>query len=380
MARTRIGLDIGSTAVRIAEVTEGDRPAVLRLGQVPLPLGAVEAGEVRSPDQVASAIERLREVSGIDGTEVCIGVENTKVVVREVTLPWLPEKELRAALAFQAQDYIPMTADEAVMDCELLGEAQIDGQRMQRLLLVAAQRAAVNDEIDAVEAAGLLPVGVDLAPFAAVRATASGDPTEVQALVDIGGHITSVVLHRGNSVRLVRILPIGGRNVTAMIARNLGIDEGAAELMKRGETDGAGVEGLDRARARQAALDGARPLVEDIASTIEFSIRQEADLDVRRIVLTGGGSHLDGLTELLDARIHLPVERARVFGRARSRLVPELGAMVEAGGSFSVAIGLALDGVGDAAASDRKERKERKGREKAESGGRRARRKGGDAA
>ena len=378
MARTRIGLDIGSTAVRIAEVTEGDRPAVLRLGQVPLPLGAVEAGEVRSTDQVATAIERLREVSGIDVTDVHIGVENTKVVVREVTLPWLPEKELRAALAFQAQDYIPMTADEAVMDCELLGETQVDGQRMQRLLLVAAQRAAVNDQIDAVEAAGLLPVSVDLAPFAAVRATASGDPDEVQALVDIGGHITSVVLHRGNSVRLVRILAIGGRNVTATIARNLGIDEGAAELMKRGETDGSGVEGLDRERARQAALDGARPLVEDIASTIEFSIRQEADLDVRRIVLTGGGSHLDGLTELLDARIHLPVERARVFGRARSRLVPELGAMVEAGGSFSVAIGLALGGVGDAP-QGRAANKERKAREKAESGGRRGRRGKGEA-
>ncbi|MFM7718625.1 MAG: type IV pilus assembly protein PilM [Actinomycetota bacterium] len=342
MAKTRIGLDVGSTAVRIAEVTEGDRPSVLRLGQVPLPLGAVEAGEIRRGEQVTAGIERLLEVSSIDGDEVYLGVESTRVVVREIALPWLPEKELREALSFQVQDYIPMAPEEAVLDLELLDEAVVDGQRMQKILLVAASRGAVNAQIEAVEAAGLVPVAVDLAPFAAVRATASTDSTDAEALVDIGGHITSISLHVGGHVRLVRIVSVGGRNITSTIARNLGIEEGAAELLKRGDADPTGAEGLDRSKARQAALDGARPLIEDLASTLEFSMSQEADLDVKRIVLTGGASHLDGLTDLLDQRIHLPVTRAKVFGRARSRLAPELGAMVEAGGSFSVAIGLAL--------------------------------------
>lgn len=339
MTKTRVGLDVGSTAVRIVEVEMGDRPSVLRLGQVPLPLGAVEAGQIVRPEQVTAAVERVREVSGISGHDVFIGVESTRVVVRELSLPWLPEKELRAALAFQAQDYLPMSADEAVLDCQMLDEWDQDGQRMQKLLLVAAPRGNVNDHIDAVEAAGLVPLGVDLSPFAAMRATASGDQSEAQALIDIGGHITSVTLHRGGVARLVRILPIGGRDVTATIARNLGIGEAAAEMLKRGEEVD---EGMDRARAAQVALEGARPLVDDIASTIEYSVRQETDLDVARIILTGGGSHLDGLTGLLDSRIHRPVERGRVFGRARSRLVPELGALVEAGGSFSVAIGLAI--------------------------------------
>lgn len=343
MARTNVGLDIGSTAVRIAQVLEGDRPAVQRLGQVPLPLGAVEAGEVRRPDQVTEAIERLLAVSGISQREVWLGVESARMVVRQVDLPWLPEKELRDALAFQAQDFIPMDAEDAVLDCILGEELSVDGQRMQRVLLVAMHRSSVNAAIEATEDAGLMPVGVDASPFAAVRASATGGPDEARALVDIGGHITSVILHRGTKVRLVRILPIGGRNVTATIASNLGIEESAAELLKRGGQDPLASDGFDRTLSREAAINGARPLVEDIASTIEFSVRQEADFDVSRIVLTGGGSHLEGLTDLLDQRIHLPVERASIFGRVRSLLAPELGAMVEAGGSFSVAIGLALD-------------------------------------
>ena len=124
MAKTRIGLDIGSTAVRIAEVQQGDRPSVLRLGQVPLPLGAVEAGEVQRPDQVGAALERLTEVSGIKGREVHMGMANAKVVAREISLPWLPEKELRSALGFQVQEFIPMPPEDAIMDFELLDQGR----------------------------------------------------------------------------------------------------------------------------------------------------------------------------------------------------------------------------------------------------------------
>lgn len=341
MAKTRVGLDIGSTAVRIAEVTRGDRPAVVRLGQVPLPLGAVEAGEVVRPEQVTDALSRVLEVSGIKRREVYVGFSSAKVVAREIALPWLPIKELRAALAFQVSEYIPMAPEEAVMDFSLLNEGEMEGQRAQNLLLVAAQKSAVALHLDAAIAAGLVPLGVDLSPFAAVRATSSDDADEAEALVDIGGHLTSVALHRGQSVRLVRILGVAGRDVTRAIARSLNVDEGTAELLKRGEA-GLAEEGADRSRARQASLQAATPLVEEIASTIEFSLRQNPNLAVSRIVMTGGGSHLEGVVDLLGSRLPLPVERAKVFGRARSRLVPELGAMVESGRTFSVAIGLAL--------------------------------------
>lgn len=342
MAKTKIGLDIGSTAVRIAEVAQGDKPAVVRLGQVPLPMGAVEAGEVVHSDQVAAALSRALDVSGIKGREVFVGFSSSKVIAREVMVPWLPEKELRAALAFQVAEFIPMPPEEAVMDFELLDEGEMDGQRAQNLLLVAAQTSSVSAHLDAAAEAGLVPLGVDLSPFAAVRATSPDASDDVEALVDIGGHLTYIALHRGSSVRLVRVLAIAGRDVTRGIARSMGIDEAAAELLKRGEVTPGSFEGIDRVQARQAALQAAAPLVEEIASTIEFSLRQNPALKISRIVVTGGGSHLEGIVELLGARLPLEIERAKVFGRARSRLVPDLGARVESGRTFAVAIGLAL--------------------------------------
>lgn len=342
MAKTKIGLDIGSTAVRVVEILQGDRPAVVRLGQVPLPLEAVEAGEVRDAEAVAAAIDRVMGVAGIKGTEVSMGIASAKVIAREISLPWLPEKELRSALGFQVRDYIPMDPEDAVMDFQLLGERTVEAQRYQDLLLVAAPRVSVQAHVDVAERAGLVPVAIDFAPLASIRAVADETSAEAEALVDIGGHITHVALHQGEAVRLVRVLNTAGRDVTRAIAASLGIEPGVAELLKRGEVDPSEESGLDRASVRAAALDAARPLVEEIASTIEFSLRQMPDLRVARIVMTGGGSHLEGIVELLDERLPLPVERGRVFGRARSRLAPELGALVEMGGTFAVAIGLAL--------------------------------------
>ena len=81
-----------------------------------------------------------------------MGVGNQRVVVREISIPWLPEKELRASLAFQVQEFIPMSTDEAVLDYDPLGEQELeDGRRMLRMLLVAAQKVMVNAVVEAAD-------------------------------------------------------------------------------------------------------------------------------------------------------------------------------------------------------------------------------------
>ncbi|MBI4259526.1 MAG: pilus assembly protein PilM, partial [Actinobacteria bacterium] len=170
MSRSRIGLDIGATAVRAAEVTGGaDAPVLVRAAQVPVAPGAVENGEIRNPDAVAESVRELWRRGGFKTKQVVMGVGNQRVVVREVALPWLPEKELRDSLAYQVQEFIPIAVEDAVLDFDPLEEFEQEGRRMIRVLLVAAQRAMVNALVQTAETARLEPVGVDLLPFALVR-------------------------------------------------------------------------------------------------------------------------------------------------------------------------------------------------------------------
>ena len=109
MARKVVGLDIGTTAVRAAEVSVRRGQVVLeRIGQAGLPGGAVVDGEVHDPAAVATAIRDLWRRTRISSRRVIIGVANQRVVVRLVDLPWMEPGELRSSLGFQTGDPEPV--------------------------------------------------------------------------------------------------------------------------------------------------------------------------------------------------------------------------------------------------------------------------------
>ena len=344
MAKTRVGVDIGSTAVRAAEVVPGDKAVLVRAAQVPLPPGAVENGEVRRPELVGEALRELWTRGRFKAKQVQLGVGNQRVVVREIALPWLPEKELRSSLSFQVQEFIPMSVDEAVLDYDPIGEIQQEGRRLLRILLVAAQRGMIGTLVSAVQAARLEPIGIDLTPFALVRAVGSADGLDLdvegdEAVIDIGAHVTNICVHDRGLTRFVRILPSGGRDITLAIARGLGIEDEVAERLKRGEMTEGGPELTD---ARRVAIQRAATFVDEIRSSLEFYTAQVPGARIGRVVITGGGSKLEGFLDLLRERIPVGIDRGHVFERVRSQLGVSEEEQEEAEPLLAVAIGLAM--------------------------------------
>jgi type IV pilus assembly protein PilM len=344
--KARIGLDVGSTAVRAAELTEGTPPTVVRAAQVPLPAGAVENGEVRDVPAVSEALRELWTRGGFKSRKVWMGVGNQRVVVREIALPAMPEKELRQSLGFQVQEFIPMPVDEAVLDYHLIEEREIDGRQMIRLLLVAAQKAMVDTLVASATGAKLEPMGLDLVPFALVRAVgASGAGMELEstggeAVVDGGAHVTNVVVHATGETRFVRILPSGGRDITVAIARALSVEDAVAERLKRGEP----VEGVDATpeQALEIAMQRATQFVDEIRSSLEFYTAQTQGARIDRVLVSGGGSKLEGFIQILRQRMPVTVEPGRVFSRVGSQLSLSEDAQTEAEPVLATAVGLAI--------------------------------------
>jgi type IV pilus assembly protein PilM len=341
-------VDIGSTAARAAEVSIGTpRSTLVRAAQVSLPPGAVENGEVRQPDVVDEALKELWARGGFKTKQIVMGVGNQRVVVREVSLPWQPEKELRESLSYQVQEFIPMSVDEAVLDFDPLGEFEHEGRRMMRMLLVAAQRVMVSATVQAAELAHLEPVGLDLVPFALVRAVGTAgegmelDQTGDEAVIDVGAHVTNICVHDKGVTRFVRILPSGGREITVAVARALNVPEETAELLKRGED----VEGGPAPEeVHRIALERAGAFVDEIRSSLEFYAAQVPGSRIDRVLVTGGGSKLDGFLELLRERIPVTIERGRALERVESQLDLSPEAIQEAEPVLPVAVGLATPG------------------------------------
>jgi type IV pilus assembly protein PilM len=257
---------------------------------------------------------------------------------------------------------------------------------MVRILLVAAHKPMVNALVGAALAAKLDPQGVDLSPFAVTRAVGTGDSgldldsSGDEAIVDIGAQVTSICVHDRGVTRFVRMLPSGGRDITLAIASALGVDDEMAERLKRGErfqgianappavgspaggaaagrlpaptetlpadTPGSprGVPGgiSDPGEVRDLALARAGAFVDEVRSSLEFYTAQMPDAQIGRVLVVGGGSRLDGLLELLQERLPVPVDRGRLFERAKSEVELSAEASAEAEAVLSVAVGLAI--------------------------------------
>ncbi|MCA1822803.1 MAG: type IV pilus assembly protein PilM [Frankia sp.] len=321
--RTAVGLDIGTSSVRAAELNVGKRPAVLeRFGQVALPAGAVRDGEVVDTETVAAAIRQLWSTAKFSTKKVVLGVANQRVIVRQVDLPYLPAAEMRKSLAFQVQDFIPMPVEQAILDFHPLEEfTNESGGRMQRVLLVAAARDMIAGALTAAQRAGLTAVMIDLTPFAVMRSLApvdqQGFSAEAEALVDVGASVTNIVVHEGGVPRFVRILLMGGNDITEAVADRMGVPAEQAEAVKQQMGLPSTTAEPSGHPAERVIQQTAGQFVEEIRGSLDYYLAQPQAVRLRRVVLTGGGGQLTGLVERLATATRLPVEPGQPMASLR---------------------------------------------------------------
>ena len=347
--RSAIGLDIGTSGVRAAELSFGKGVVTLeKFGQIALPEGAVRDGEIVTPDAVAAAIKQLWAHTKFSSKKVIIGVANSKVIVSQVDLPWMPADELKKSLACQVQDFVPMPVEQAVLDFHPLEELVSDnGTKVLRGLLVAASRDMVNSSLEAVQKAGLSPVMVDLTSFAVVRSLADADHlgmgASVEALVDVGARVTNIVVHQDGVPRFVRILMMGGQDVTDAVAERLGVPQEQAEAMKQQIGAGAAPAGTDTAAASRVVEAVSATFVDEVRGSLDYYLASSGSTPISRLVLTGGGARLAGLAQRLQAMTRVAVEVGTPMHNlqvGRTGLSPEQIAFVEP--LAAVPVGLAL--------------------------------------
>lgn len=345
LAGPSIGLDIGTSAVRAAQIarTKGG-VSLVAFGQVALQPGAVIDGEIRDPGPVSEAISQLWKRAKLRSKNAVIGVANQRVVVRQVDLPFLEEKEFRSSLRYQVADHIPMPVDTAELDFQILEDYMTEEQEhMMRVLLVAAETEMIESFLSTVSAAGVNPAGVDLAPFAVARAVSPAARGEMgvagaEAVVDIGAGVTNIIVHHNGEARFVRILLVGGDDPTVSLSEALDLTYEEAEAMK---LDMGGMVGPPE--AQQVIAGRVETLVDEIRGSLDYYSSQEDSEPLTSLIVTGGGSLTPGLIPQLEQTMGLQAEPGRPLTEldvGKSGLTAEQIAQVEP--VASAAVGLAI--------------------------------------
>ena len=343
-----IGLDIGATALRAAEVVVDARGNVelQRYAEFPLELNAVRDGEVMDAAAVVQGLRTLWAQAGFSSKDVIVGVGNQRVAVRPLVMPQMPMEQLTAALPFQVQDLLPMPVEEALLGYyPTASVAASDGSPAFDGMLVAAARETVLTNLQAVEAAGLNPVVVDLSGFALLRIMARGALSGgTVAFVDIGSRVTTVVVATDGMPKFVRTLASGAQDLTDSFARATGTPMEHAEPLLRQR--GLAVTDTPEFQGANDPFQGAvRSLVDGVRNSIAFYASTAPTAPVTTVVLSGGGAFVPGLGQAIASTTRLrtvlgnPLEGVSVSKQLKAA---EILRGREASLAMSIGLGMAV--------------------------------------
>jgi type IV pilus assembly protein PilM len=302
-----IGLDIGSSSVKIVELSEAGK-GTLRLERYaiePLPRGSVVDGNVDKIDVVAEAVRRAWRRAGGKVKNVAMALPASAVITKRIALPAnLREEELEMQVESEANQYSPFALDEVSLDFQVLGAIPNAPDDVE-VLIAASRKEKVEDRVAVAQAAGLKPMVVDVESYSARSAIErlieqlpnSGEGLVI-AVFYIGANTTSVtVMHDGEAI-YEREQPFGGQQLTGDISRTYGIPTEEAEQKKRSGDLPADYE--------TAVLKPFIDTATEITRALQFFFTSTPYSRVDQIMLAGGSAVLSGLPDALMERSQVP--------------------------------------------------------------------------
>lgn len=359
----RVGLDLEQSSIAAVQVKSTKSTHVLiAAGVGALPEGLIFEGEVINVDGLAQQLKSFWKENGFAGKRFSLGLANQKIVVRTMTFPLIDEKELRAAVEFQAQEAIPIPVEEAILDYQVLGVvANEDGSMRQKVMLVAAQRDMIGQFIEVAKKAGLSIDGIDLRAFALSRALeppstfidegSPADGAEATAIVNIGTTISDLVVVVNGVPQFTRVINLGCAALSEILIASRDVSHEQAEILRTTvglSGDGPEeIEGYEPVTVREVheVLDAASEAFSDeIRRSIDYYHTQEHEGQIAKLRITGDGSLTRNVVSYLAQALHLPVEQGDPLyrvGANKSKIKQEQLQLL--GPRLAIAIGLALD-------------------------------------
>jgi type IV pilus assembly protein PilM len=306
-----IGLDIGSSTIKAAEVVETKKgPTLSNFGMLKIAPGIIEEGTIKDHAAVSEAIRELFKASNIKDKNVAISIGGYSVIVKKINVQTMTEDELQETIHFEAEQYIPFDISDVNLDFQILGESEHNPNQMS-VLLVAAKKEMVNDYLHLIEMAGLNTLIIDVDAFSLQNIFEFNYRTEDEsvALIDIGASKTSLNILKGYSSVFMRDVSLGCGQINQQIVSLADCSIEEAEEIKHSE------------QPELISIDDLRSIVSSVVADWTTEIKRALDFfystypedHISRIILSGGGANIMEFRQLLSAETSAEVEIINPF-------------------------------------------------------------------
>ena len=197
-SKSIVGLDVGSSSVKAVELVNKGKSGnfeLTHLGVAQVAPESIVQGAFLNSSAITDAIREAVENAKIKTKNVAVAVSGHSVIVKKVSLPSMTRDELEEQIRWEAEQYIPFDVNEVNLDFQILDSGVGDGEGQMEVLLVAAKKDLIDDYVQVISEAGLVPVAIDVAAFAvenSFQANYEVSPDDVIALVNIGAQVVNI--------------------------------------------------------------------------------------------------------------------------------------------------------------------------------------------
>lgn len=335
-----VGLDIGSKTIKVVELEKSGNTFHLKASGVVSYKGTVpeQTKDDKELAPVAEAIKKLHKEAKIGSKDVAIALPEPQVFTRTIKFPLLTDAEIASAVKWEAEQYIPLPINEAIVQHQILERREDKSPGHVNVLLIAVPKAIVERYAKAVEMAGLNLSIVETEMMSSVRALATEDQTIM--VVNFGARSTNIAVARQGRVSFSRSIPTAGEAFTRAVAQSLGVEEQQAEEYKR--TYGLSTQQLE-GKIGKALEPVFRMVSEEMRKAMHFYQSEEQGDSPKSAVLTGGTAAMPEIASALTKLLGIEV----VVGNPFSKVEVSPEAVQSLSGYaplYSIAVGLALRG------------------------------------
>jgi type IV pilus assembly protein PilM len=329
------GIDIGAGSIKVARIARGvGRPKLISAGMVDFSL---------DPAKVTSMSADLRYLASgkkLGTRNIATLIPGRHLTIRFLTLPKMPQGELREAVKWESKRHISYPLEAALVEHLIVGEKREGTVDKYEILMVAVERGSVIEHLTPFREAGITVSAVDANALALrnifrLREKLGESNT---LIVDMGAGKTEINIFKGGALRFSRCLETGGLDMTRALSERLGIELPAAEALKL-KTDIMAPPAEDQAvAALRVRLEA---LVMELRRSVEYYKTSFREKEVERIILTGGVSLMTGIKDYFSLFLDIPVELDMPFAglSCKEGVLEEFAPQAP---RFSAAIGLAL--------------------------------------
>jgi type IV pilus assembly protein PilM len=239
-----LAIDFGARSIKAVKLSRtGDGYRLDNFGMVLTPPESILHGEIKDVDSVTQALAKMLRKKAINERNSIICITGQKVIVREITTPLMNEKELMDGLQWEAPKYVPYDLKESLLDAKKIEELEEkEGNKMMKVLLVAAPKSLVNQQIEVLKKVKIQPRIVDIVSNAQIRAFENyltpvspneENGNQMDVILSMGASTTEITLIEGDRLKFTRTILKGGNDITRLIEKKLEVSFDEAEILKR---------------------------------------------------------------------------------------------------------------------------------------------------